>query len=1061
MGSRILKHVDFERANALLEDFNKATGFVTAIVDLDGNILSKSGWRNICTDFHRVNAGTACNCTISDTELASKLEEGKKYHFYKCINGMIDVSVPIVIRNEHIANLFSGQFFFEEPDVSFFKKQAQKYGFDEKLYLEALSKVPVVSPENVELVMGLLLNITQTIIEMTADKLDQIDLIEELNKRESALMESQTQLRQTANDLLESQRIAHVGTWKLDLATNQVKWSEELYKMYGFDPSYPPPPYTEHMKLFTPESWNKLSTALEKTRTIGTPYELELETMKKDGLNGWMWVRGEANKDQSGEIVSLWGAAQDISDRKTVMKQLNDEAQLLEKQVLLFNSLLEVLPIGVFMAESESGRPLIANRAASELLGRGVLPDATTGNLSQVYEAYKNSTNERYPADEMPITLGMKDITSHVDDMLVRRPDGTGRLLEVWGTPVKNSGGIVWASLVAFLDITERKQMEMQLRESEERFAMLFQQAPLGYQSLDEQGYFLEVNQKWLDTFGYETDEVIGKWFGDFLAPEYRDLFRTRFPIFKAQGYIHSEFEMIGKFGDRMFIAFDGKIGHEKDGSFRQTHCILKDITSERAIARELERNKKLTEATLASVGDAVMSTDIYGCIQFLNPVAEKLTGWTQEEARGLEIEKIFDIQNELTGIKSESIARLVLETGNIEGLANHTVLISRQGERHPIEDCAAPIIMESGEICGVVIVFSDCTAKRERLQEIEFLSYHDSLTGLYNRRFFEEEMRRNDVSRNLPISIIMADINGLKQINDSFGHTAGDELLRTAAQIIKRTCRADDIVARLGGDEFVILLPKTSAYDTDLLVKRIKTELQDEQIMGIPISLSFGYETKSQEQETIYGVLNLAEDHMYRHKLSEASSIKSKNVELIINALYAKNQREMHHSLRVAEYSSQISRALGQSADEINQVKMAGLLHDIGKIGISDEILNKPERLNDKELEETRKHCEIGFRILKASPDFAEVANFVFEHQEKWDGTGYPRGIAGNEISQAARIIAIADAFDAMTGERTYGRVHSKQEAASEIMRCAGTQFDPEIADLFVEHVLGQLSDG
>ena len=117
MGSRILKHVDFERANALLEDFNKATGFVTAIVDLDGNILSKSGWRNICTDFHRVNAGTACNCTISDTELASKLEEGKKYHFYKCINGMIDVAVPIVIKNEHIANLFSGQFFFEDPDV--------------------------------------------------------------------------------------------------------------------------------------------------------------------------------------------------------------------------------------------------------------------------------------------------------------------------------------------------------------------------------------------------------------------------------------------------------------------------------------------------------------------------------------------------------------------------------------------------------------------------------------------------------------------------------------------------------------------------------------------------------------------------------------------------------------------------------------------------------------------------------------------------------------------------------------------------------------------------------
>jgi len=432
------------------------------------------------------------------------------------------------------------------------------------------------------------------------------------------------------------------------------------------------------------------------------------------------------------------------------------------------------------------------------------------------------------------------------------------------------------------------------------------------------------------------------------------------------------------------------------------------------------------------------------------------LTGWTQQEARGNEIEEVFDIQNEMTEVKCESIARQVLETGKIKGLANHTVLLSREGGKHPIEDCAAPIIMENGEICGVVIVFSDCTAKRERMQEIEFLSYHDSLTGLYNRRFFEEEMRRYDVPRNLPVSIIMADINGLKQINDSFGHPVGDDLLIKAAQVIKKTCRADDIVARLGGDEFVILLPKTSAVDADILVNRIKAELRDERILGIPISLSFGYETKTQEQETIYGVLNLAEDHMYRHKLNEASSIKSKNVELIINALYAKNQREMHHSLRVAELSSQISEAMGLSTDEINQIKTTGLLHDIGKIGISDDILNKAEKLNDREWEEIRKHCEIGYRILKASPDFTDVANFVFEHQEKWDGTGYPRGLSGSEISLAARIVSVADAFDAMTGERTYGRMHSKLEALIEIQRRAGTQFDPKIAELFVNHMQG-----
>lgn len=205
------------------------------------------------------------------------------------------------------------------------------------------------------------------------------------------------QLKQHVKDLLESQRIAHLGTWRLDLATGQVTWSEELYKMYGYDPALPPPPYTEHMKLFTGESWEKLSTALEKTRVSGIPYELELETVTRDGSNGWMWVRGEAEKDAMGSIISLWGAAQDI---------------------------------------------------------------------------------------------------------------------------------------------TLHKKKELEIKQSEERFQLLFNKAPIGYQSLDSDGRFIDVNQQWLDTLGYAKEEIIGRWFGDFLCPQYVEAFRERFPVFKAQGYI-------------------------------------------------------------------------------------------------------------------------------------------------------------------------------------------------------------------------------------------------------------------------------------------------------------------------------------------------------------------------------------------------------------------------------------------------------------------------------------------------------------------------------------------
>lgn len=176
--------IDFERVDTLLEGFNKSTGFVTAILDLEGNILSKSGWRHICTHFHRTNLETAKKCKISDTVLAGKLATGESYHFYKCLNGLVDVAVPIIINGKHVANLFSGQFFFEKPDVALFQDQAIQYGFDLDEYLSALKDVPVVSREKVLDAMDFLLNMTQLISEMTFQKLEQIELNDALKKSE-------------------------------------------------------------------------------------------------------------------------------------------------------------------------------------------------------------------------------------------------------------------------------------------------------------------------------------------------------------------------------------------------------------------------------------------------------------------------------------------------------------------------------------------------------------------------------------------------------------------------------------------------------------------------------------------------------------------------------------------------------------------------------------------------------------------------------------------------------------------------------------------------------------
>ncbi len=601
----------------------------------------------------------------------------------------------------------------------------------------------------------------------------------------SERMQTELQLKLRTFDLLESQRIAHLGTWKLKLSTNQVVWSEELYKMYGFDPTIPPPPYTEHMKLFTPESWDKLSTSLENTRTTGTPYELELETKRSDGTNGWMWARGEAETDAYGNIVSLWGAAQEITERKEI------ELALIKSE-----------------------------------------------------EKYKSLVMS------MDQGLALHEI-----------------ILDANGTPVDY--------------------------------------------------IFLDINDSYTRLLGVTRDMCIGK--------------RIKEVMPQVEQY---------------WIDIFGKVALTGEPSYY--------------------------ENLLATTG-RYYSTYAY------SP-------------------------------KKNQFAVLV----------------------------------------------TDIDDRVRREEEIEYLSYHDQLTGLCNRRFYEEELKRLDTERNLPLTIAMGDINGLKLINDSFGHQVGDEQLKKVAEVLKGCCRADDIIARIGGDEFVIILPKTDTPEAEKLIVRINNFTSKNKVENLDISISFGYETKTKKAQKIEDVFKGAEDHMYRHKLYESASIKNKMIEIIMNTLFEKNPREMLHSKRVSEICEFIAKCLNFGNDDILETKLAGLMHDIGKIGIEEKVLSSTGKLNEEEWKEIKRHSEVGYRILSSSNEFSEIADHVLAHHERWDGAGYPKRLKGEEISIQARIIAIADSFDAMIGERTYKQALSVEEALEEIRRCAGTQFDPEIAKVFVTQYKG-----
>lgn len=347
-----------------------------------------------------------------------------------------------------------------------------------------------------------------------------------------------------------------------------------------------------------------------------------------------------------------------------------------------------------------------------------------------------------------------------------------------------------------------------------------------------------------------------------------------------------------------------------------------------------------------------------------------------------------------------------------------------------------------------------DITERKAKEEEIKYLSYKDKLTNLYNRRFFEEELQRLDTKRQLPISIIMADVNGLKIINDTFGHDKGDKMLIKAAKILDNVVRKEDILARHGGDEFVILLPQSDQTTAEKILKRIKKATQKTENEQIPISLSFGVATKTQKSEKIEDILKKADDAMYQNKLLEGKSAKNKIIQGLLNTLSVKSSETKEHALRMIELAHDLGKDKGLPSSELDRLSLLAVLHDIGKATISEEILSKAGKLTDEEWEIIKKHPEIGSRIAASTKEFALIAEEILAHHENWDGSGYPRELEKEDIPYLARIIAIADAYDVMTNERPYSAAISQKEALAEIESCSGSQFDPELAKAFIKMI-------
>jgi len=467
---------------------------------------------------------------------------------------------------------------------------------------------------------------------------------------------------------------------------------------------------------------------------------------------------------------------------------------------------------------------------------------------------------------------------------------------------------------------------------------------------------------------------------------------------------------------------------------------------------QESERKLKISEKRYRQLFEnspvGIFKTTSDGRVQMINPHLAKILGFDSVEET---IMHYNNLGHELY-VNPERRQQFISQIKE-EGMVNNFVYQAYDKNKNILWlEMNARVSKEKQDENFVIEGFSwDITERRESEEKIKYLGFHDKLTGLYNRAFLEEEIKRVDTPRQQPISIIMGDLNNLKLINDTYGHQVGDRLIKSAAEMIEKSCREEDIIARWGGDEFVVLLPQTTVRESEVIIKRINQQIEQEE-GELAVSISLGTASKTDTDQDLMSVLSKAEDRMYKNKISSRKSARSNVLSAFLTSLKEKSSETEEHVQRMSKMAKRFGEKVGLSNSEHDRLYLLTQMHDIGKIAVSEEILNKPGKLNEEEWEIIKKHTETGFRITSNLEDFAHISHEILHHHERWDGSGYPESLAGEDIPLLSRMLTIIDSYDVMISGRPYKEAVTEKEAESELRFCAGSQFDPELVDKFIE---------
>jgi len=470
-------------------------------------------------------------------------------------------------------------------------------------------------------------------------------------------------------------------------------------------------------------------------------------------------------------------------------------------------------------------------------------------------------------------------------------------------------------------------------------------------------------------------------------------------------------------------------------------------LQSQEKALRESERRFR---SMLENVELITGIIDKDGTIIFCNDFMLRLTEFQRDEVIGQNFFDIF-IPHEMR-VKAKAWLKELSNTK--KHILNSIYPVQIKNREMRFVNWNHTLLFDSeGNVSGIASIGEDITERKQFQERLEHLSFHDALTGLYNRTFFEEELRFIEEDSYAPVGMIVCDVDGLKLVNDTLGHSTGDKLLWLTAGIIKKCFREEDKVCRIGGDEFAIVLPKSELALVQHACHRIRkaVERYNSENEEFPLSLSVGFAVSGERKENVRHVFKDADNNMYQEKLHRSKSSRSALVQALMKTLEARDFITEGHADRLQDIVVSLGKVMGLPERNFADLRLLAQFHDIGKVGTPDRILFKSGRLNNKEFKEMQRHSEIGHRIAQSAPDLQPIADYILKHHEWWNGGGYPLGLKEDSIPLECRILAIADAYDAMTSDRPYRKAMSKKQAFEELSKNSGIQFDPKLVPIFI----------